>query len=185
MRGALALHEPAEAVGSGRGANVSLLASSAHVFSSSLVGAIERLGGALGTDVGASVGEAVGAAVGAGSGSDVGENVGTADGADVGLGDGARVGEKVATLTPRTEMSSMPSRRRRARATIARSNEPSETAAETRASTLACALLSLSERGTVSSVVIETSGAAPSVPALTQLCSSNDASGSVSLSANP
>ena len=106
-------------------------------------------------------------------------------GIGVGCAVGAAVGDNVATTAARTDTSAMP-RRRRPPATIALSKLPSETAAETSPSTCASGLAwsSLStDRGTVSSVEIETSGVPPSEPALSQACSSNDVPGSVSSSA--
>ena len=108
-------------------------------------------------------------------------------GIGVGCAVGAAVGDNVATTAARTDTSAMPRRRRPpAAATIALSKLPSETAAETSPSTCVSGLAwsSLSaDRGTVSSVEIETSGVPPSEPALSQACSSNDVPGSVSSSA--
>ena len=135
------------------------------------------------------VGAGVGAGIGSGDGKAVGRGTGSGDGSGVGGVVGTAVGENVATLAARTEMSAMPRRRRPvAPATIELSKEPSEIAAETSsftcASGLACASSS-TERGSVSSVAMDTSGVEPFVPALSQRCSSNDAPGSVSSSAGP
>ena len=137
------------------------------------------------------VGAGVGAGIGSVDGNGVGRVVGSGDGSDVGRDVGAAVGENVATTKPRTDTSDMPRRRRlsapAALATIELSKVPSEIADESRSFTCASTLASASSISTArrieSSVAIETSGVAPSEPALSQRCSSNDACGSVPLSA--